>query len=398
MNASSICSIKKISFLGICLYQKETNLRDDSSKTIFYGLLREQKFYSDDFTEFKHQLFICGILIYQKHIKNNNIRFELTPLLLCYKTINLSSQLLNFLNQLPTEFIPTSVSRFKHVFILHGNSGDIALFLHLFFSKFTNQKGIKQPKELLILYTKKYHLPILKLLQPHFKSIQVDIKLVNRINSVLILNDWKIYTCHPTSFYRKCQLNFLLESPGNFTHWVSDELGITPCKNHSPISSLSLAGISHQLKSKLSSEQISALNNPSGSRLIILSTQANTLQSLDNTTSIFLIELIKDAGFIPFINSDNPKDKSFLTHEEIFALSKYSRVLIAVRSGLVDFLSLSGVPIVAIYSKPLIKSASIKKCMEAFSLKPFTHQPILEMSIDSIQTESDKISSFIKSV
>jgi hypothetical protein len=111
---------------------------------------------------------------------------------------------------------------------------------------------------------------------------------------------------------------------------------------------------------------------------VIVCPEANTGSSLNK---IFWIKVIKNLlrhGFDVYVNVANsegakyPGKVFFLTHQQLFALSKYTKAVIGLRSGLIEILSSFGMPIFTVYTdipdRGDLKFVSAKDNQKGFSL------------------------------
>lgn len=151
--------------------------------------------------------------------------------------------------------------------------------------------------------------------------------------------------------------------------------------------------ISHQAKLKV--EQWVKENRVDWGKLVVLCPAANSCKAISNDILNKISSNIKLLGGGVFVNSNKPGEIrgdffEFFTHEELFYLCSKSQAVIGLRSGLIEILAASQVPVVALYSgfpqRGALSAMDSRFVLKGFSIKKLPNidiRRILEIDLEA---------------
>lgn len=220
---------------------------------------------------------------------------------------------------------------FKTFQIIHQNLGEVVIFcltLRLWY------------KGGMILVTKPYHKELFTMFYP-----DLPCKLVKRPNYCYI--DYKEF------HYRDYQFSYVLTSEklremnltkeNFYINWQEYTGGKIICNDFPEIK------ISKEVKE--SAERKLKKLKINIDKLIFISPEAITMKPLPEEFWDKIISLITDNGYSTFINISTGLDYEVLSLEEAYYVASKSKMLIGLRSGLIDLLCLVKVPLRIIYTE-----------------------------------------------
>lgn len=349
---------------GLPFYQKfrsETELL----RVFLLGFLAEHVLFSED-GEYAKNIYCLRFLILQKKTKNLLVDYLLFGYLKCW-FVNLGKALDKSLSRIfaDTKIVP--INGKKQVFVFWANSGEIALLLSLFFEKILHQLGIKNEEEYVILCTKTYHKHMLSMYFPKAR-VAVEKPLALRyITGDCTVGDWKITMFFPGKYFAKFESLADKNKTVNFYDWMKLWLNISNPRIQAPDTEV-MADYHNQSITKL------AQLNLNYDKLAIVSENSFSGHNVDPELFEEIKSSLQKNGFSIYVNRLNQKDPAFLTYPEIFALARRAKIIIGVRSGLMDFLAATGKPMIVLYTSFPDRgfntpSKTTKQVMEMFNMK-----------------------------
>ena len=324
---------------GLPFYQKfrsETELL----RIFLFGFLAEHVFFSEE-GEYAKNFYCLRFLILQKQTKNLLVDYLLFGCLKLW-TVDLGRALDKSLSRLfaDTKIIP--VNGKKQVFVFWANSGEIALLLSLFFEKILRQLGINNEEEFVILCTKTYHKHMLSMYFPKARVV-VDKPLALRyMTGDCTVGDWKITMFFPGKYFARFESMADQNKPVNFYDWMKHWLDISNPRILAPNS---------EVMADCHKQSIIKLNhlNLNYDKLAIVAEDSFSGHKVDPKLFDEIKSCLQENGFSVYVNRSNKDDPAFLTYPEIFALARQAKIIVGVRSGLMDFLAATGKPMVVLY-------------------------------------------------
>ena len=283
----------------------------------------------------------------------------------------------------------------NEVYILTYHSGEIYLFLLL-------AKNIINKSNVLLVATKNYHIDLIKMFCPNAKYIlypDAQIFLDYDTSAITFKN-----LCY-FNIYNKYNQDMLDESiiltdrikkylyKQIFTEKLSCNYEQKANEKIEPIFSQNTGNSLEQKINKIK------LNKD---KFVIIAPEAITCKNLDNVFLESLISQIKNFGYDIFLNTKtetsnilkNTKN-TYLTIEEFNLLARYAKGIIAVRSGLIEPLTLlSNTPIVCLYPETnCTKPLTPEQFIQSTTLKqyPFASNNIKELKYLSDFNKDSKL-------
>ena len=330
---------KTKSILGIPLYRKFR--AEKALKRDFLGGIYREIVTFEDYGEASRQAKLLGIPIWGRTLDQQAISWHIGSSLVVRKLLiekKLSQQLNWIFESMPV----SSINGRKHAFVFWANSGEIALLLMFFWKKLLFRYEIKHSKEVVVLCTKQYHQDMLKLYFPEIRSVVAKPKILRYVLGDVETDDWFVHMCFPGKYFAQFEAT-INNVPINYLEWMGKWFNV-PIGSPANPNRIELEKAMSSALNKLTQEQKDALNTNANKGLAILSLDSYSSRKLDNKLKN---KLLSEASknFVILENS------SKFSYPEVFAIATKAKILIALRSGLVDFLSNSGIAICVYYTR-----------------------------------------------
>lgn len=329
---------KQKTVCGFPVYKKyiaEQALRRD-----FIGGIYREIINYEEYGEALRQSYFLGLPIWGKRIDQKTITWHI-GVSIVVKRFSIANELSKVLEKAFDGLRVTPINEKKHVFIFRSNSGEIAILLMFFWKKLLEINDIRNREQVVVLCTKQYHQDMLKFYFPEIRSVVLNPEILRFVHDDLEAGEWFVHMCFPGKYFIRMEAN--VESvPVNYIEWMGRWFGIKVQMPESPdIEELENALAS--ARTKLTKEQDDALMNKSSKGLVILALESVTSSSLDERfKNQIRTEISK--RYVVLENSNK------FSYPEIYGIATKSKMLIALRSGLVDFLSNAGLALCIYYT------------------------------------------------
>lgn len=329
---------KQKTVCGFPVYKKyiaEKALRRD-----FIGGIYREIINYEEYGEALRQSYFLGLPIWGKRIDQKTITWHI-GVSIVVKRFSIANELSKVLEKAFDGLRVTPINEKKHVFIFRSNSGEIAILLMFFWKKLLEINDIRNREQVVVLCTKQYHQDMLKFYFPEIRSVVLNPEILRFVHDDLEAGEWFVHMCFPGKYFIRMEAN--VESvPVNYIEWMGRWFGIKVQMPESPdIEELENALAS--ARTKLTKEQDDALMNKSSKGLVILALESVTSSSLDERfKNQIRTEISK--RYVVLENSNK------FSYPEIYGIATKSKMLIALRSGLVDFLSNAGLALCIYYT------------------------------------------------
>lgn len=347
---------------GVPLYRKYR--AEKALKRDFLGGLYREIVTFEDYGEASRQSSLLGIPIWGRKLDQQAISWHIGSSLVV-KQISIANELSLQLNSIFTGMSVRPINGKKQIFVFWANSGEIALLLMFFWKQLLERYDIHDPEEVVVLCTKQYHQDMLELYFPKIRSVVAKPKILRYVLDDLEAGEWNVHMCFPGKYFAQFEAN-VNSAPVNYLEWMKRwfnmEVGLPAKPNENELKK-SL----HSALNKLTFEQKNALNAKQEKGLAILALDSFSSISLSDK---FKQEVCSEAAAKYVILENSPE----FTYPEIFAIATRAKELIALRSGIVDFLSNSGIKIHLFYTDFPDRGfntppKSAKNVMSMFSIK-----------------------------
>ena len=335
--------VKVKRLLGLPVYVKK---RTDSRLERYFlgGLYRESVRFAD-FGEASRQAWLLGLPLWGRKLENHRLYWHLGRSL-AVNSFDVLAMLSRDLDRLFASFPVRRVDGKKHVFVFWANSGEIALLLAFFFEKLMKKQGLTGKDDVVVLCTKKYHQEMLSFLFPGIPSVVAKPRVLRYLTDDADAGDWRIKMYFPGRYFAQLENTTRCpEGPKNYFVWMQEYFD---CCTHldgvclHPEKKLLDVELSNALKKlKISPEELA--------RTIILSPGSFSCGSLMDQEVEMVRACVKEADLHLYCNPSDPKDEKFLTFPALYAVATQAAGLIGMRSGLMDWLSLTGIPSFVVY-------------------------------------------------
>jgi len=349
----------KVKICGCTIYSKSIDKEDSEVKIKLLLNLIYFKFNKD---EHIFTLRVFGFRFFQSKLQNSHKIFYLFSLPIWIKKTT---------GQFKNEFLDKILNKYDEYddyYIFLSRSGEFYLLMHHFAQWLENNKS----KNFILIFTAKYHLNICKMFFPHIPMVyvkKVNVPLVSRA-----INKIKMNYKSKTIYIPTCEKYFIETEDkirNNNAHYyecLKQHLNLKYC-------SLSNFSISPETKNKINNIANYILNN----NFIFISPETLSNEPMEKDFWENLCKKFRSLGYEVFCNSMEFRNlvvgtqSAFLTYEEAIELSKYAKAIIGLRSGFLECLSQSGVPLFAFYTdfpkRPGFKRIQSSKVLSGFSIK-----------------------------
>lgn len=357
----------------------------DGGEYKFFGLSL-YRHTTDYMTSERHQKFLCGLVstVRKKDIGHYHLVKQIKFL---GKTIinreeNGVDRVYYFLDRVikkiplikifEKNYIKLIDKKYDDVYMLHGNSGEIYLFLTYFLDACLKKNQSKNP---LFIATKKYHIDMIKMICPEIpyvfsKKLRLNIKF-DKFETA----GHKFFIVFTNDYFNIVEHKVKSSNVGEFNYFdsIADCLGIKK-------EDIKMRKIVVPKEYEISmSEKIKKINLNTD-KFIFIAPEAVSASSLNEKFWINLIKKYNDEGYDVFINitQDDAKygNKGYKTCDlnfcEAFMLAKKAKKIIMLRSGFSEFLLQTNVQMDVLYTKfryrHVFQDMSVEKVLSGFSL------------------------------
>lgn len=376
---------KQKRILGLPFYQK---LRSETEllRIFLFGFFAEHVFFNEE-GEYARNIYCLRFLILQKRTKNLLVDYYLFGYIKLW-TVDLGKALDKSLSRLfsDTKIIP--INGKKQVFVFWANSGEIALLLSLFFEKILRQLGIRAEEEFVILCTKAYHKHMLSMYFPKARVVVSKPLALRYMTGDCIVGDWKITMFFPGKYFAKFESFADQNKTVNYYDWMKHWLDINKPTVLAPDTKI-MTDCHNQALSKLSHLKLDY------DKLAIVAEDSFSGHKVDSKLFDEIKSCLQENGFSVYVNRTNKDDPAFLTYPEIFALARQAKIIIGVRSGLMDFLAATGKPLIVLYTgfldrgfnTPPKAANQVLKMFSINTLPYYSNFPVQELNAEDSTRE-----------
>lgn len=375
-----------LKLFGITIYKKYFDYKKNERTQIFLaGLITTLKISLEYGSHIEKTIKFAGIPVVKIYEINDIIKT-----FFCGICLHQTSKINVFLKKYRKYF----TKDFDDIYILNANSGEIYLFLAHIFGTYAKKNGSKKP---LLVATKDYHIPIIKVLCPEIPYIFLKNAAGTLKSKVFSSKVHRFYMIFEHPYFLKVESKIKNHSSPNCHYFKSI---LERCKiNKKEIISRKVKIDKLTRKSML--EKVFktglAINN-----FILLAPEAKSCKLLDDNFWMRTISELKKQGYDIFLNiacnKVNLKNTGcktcFLSYAEVFALAKRAKKIIALRSGLTDFLVSCGTPMDVLYTgfpkRPLFGEMSAEDVLSGFNLSElpnFNGKLIKEFNMEQLSTQ-----------
>ncbi len=272
--------------------------------------------------------------------------------------------------------------RYDDVYILDANSGEIYLFLVYFLNAYM-KKNVS--KKVLLVATKKYHIDLIETICPEIPYIFRK-KLRKNINADKFNYDGiNFYMVFQHSHFKRIDNELHKKNEDlNYFKAIKERLNI----RDSEIEMRKVVISEDIRKSVYEKVKQTGLNI---NNFIFVSPEANSCRNLPENFWRNLINKYKELGYDIYVNLTDGKNifsggeyKSIdLSYKEAFVLAELAKKIVALRSGLVEFLLQTNVPMDILYTefsnRHLFDDITSEYVLKGFSLKnlPYINKDII---------------------
>lgn len=329
---------KTKTIFGIPLYRKYR--AEKALKRVFLGGIYREIVTFEDYGEASRQSSLLGIPVWGRKLNQQTISWHIGSSFIVKKISiakELSFQLDSIFSKMPVR--PVNVR--KHIFIFWANSGEIALLLMFFWKPLLKRYGIRDPEEVVVLCTKQYHQDMLRLYFPEIRSVVAKPKVLRYVLDDMDADEWQVHMCFPGKYFARFEAS-VNSVPINYLEWMSKWFKLQVCPPIKPNEKEFNKAFNSAIN-KLFLEQKNALNDKAEKGLAILALDSFSSYSLDDKFKQIISSNVS-SKYVVLENS------SKFSYPEIFAIATKAKMLIALRSGIVDFLVNSGIEMYLYYT------------------------------------------------
>ncbi len=272
--------------------------------------------------------------------------------------------------------------RYDDVYILDANSGEIYLFLVYFLNAYM-KKNVS--KKILLVATKKYHIDLIETICPEIpyifrkklrKNINADMFNYDGINFHMIFKHGHFKRIDKELHNKNDDLNYFKA--------IKERLNIKDSEIE-----MRKAVISEEIRKSVYEK--AKKNGLNINNFIFVSPEANSCQKLPESFWIKLINKYREYGYDIYLNLMGDANnyngcefKSFdLSYKEAYALAENAKKIIALRSGFIEYLIQTNIPMDVLYTafscSYIFDNVTAEYVLKGFSLKnlPYINKDII---------------------
>lgn len=359
--SNGLTKVKEKRWMGLPLYVKWRN--DRSLLRSFIGGLYQELVTFKNYGEATRQGNLVGIPIWGRRIGGNRISWHLGKGL-TVRTVDILKKLNASFNQIFAAVDVKQVNGRKNVFVFWANSGEIAVLLRFFMRDVLKQKGLSGKDDLVFLCTKKYHKDMAEFLFPGIPAVVGKPHYLRYLSENGETKDWRISTFFLGSYFAEFEANAHRGNPDcHFFSWMQRYLKIESPMPPIPDDPALLEQAEARARRKLGDQY-------ELDRTAIVLPDSFSMGRLSEKTLEKILKKCSAEGLQVFINSNDPS--KWLSVVELYAIARNARKLYAVRSGLLDFLITTKVPMSVIYKNFSDRGFNTPSCDASLVQKIFT--------------------------
>lgn len=333
---------KKINLFGLPVYEK---FRTDNSLRRRYlgGLYTEVAFFSS-FEERERKVSLLGLPLW-KRVRENGVftwsAFGHIPV----KSLDIQEKFEESVDALFRHYDIKRVNGQKSLIVFWGNSGEVSVLCRMYFDQLLRQIGIDNPKdEVVVLCTKRYHADILRLYYPDIRFVVGKPWALRYMTDDVELEHWRVKLCFPGKYFGMFEKIAEMGTAMNFVRYMRKYFGFEEAYELREPDRQTLEKAWERVKAKLEIDEKRA------AKTVIFCMESFTSSEVPMGTWDQCRNEMIEQNLEIYVNETNPESKKFLNYVEIFALAQKAHSIVAVRSGLVDFLTPAKKPMKVFYT------------------------------------------------
>ena len=327
-----IC-VQKKTLLGVPLYAKYRN--DDQLTRLFAGGLWREDVNFSSYGESGRQVYFCGLPLWGRRIENNMLCWHLGR-----NTKVCSLDIADILEQELNHVFGYHVER-RRVFVLWANSGEIAMLFSIFMTRLLVSMGLSV-KDVVFLCTKQYHADMAALYFPEVKTVVAKPKILRHVTQDLKTKTWDVnifftgaYFCE---FERQAKRS---NAPMDCINWMAHYLKLAPVS----------AQLTPELHKRLDVFEVAAdrklKHKTDWSKTILISPYSFSCGSIAAEDVATIHDMAVERGFDVYFNEVTGNNA--LSYPELLSKARHAAGIVGIRSGLIDFLNCTNVPMFVCY-------------------------------------------------
>lgn len=331
---------------------------------------------------------ILGIKIYQSTITQNCITCNLFGVFKWIKKYDFQLQDLSNLKAIINLCMPRITQKSNREVVIYSLSGSPSGESFLVLNNISHLHGSDE-FDVYICVDKKWKCVLSSMFAPDCKVIFIDRTIFTHVvfSAAFYINrrKYRIYQFFPTTHY--IEQDKLIKANGvHYSDYIANKLGLPKLCLAPPLLSNKDFAIA---KSVAKSNEIN-LNH-----FVIVCPEANSCKQSSGLFWSSICNFLESNGFDVYINSTKDISNNFcseiLSHSELYALATQAKLIIGLRSGLLEILAMTGVPIIAIYTS-FPKRGALDEMQSSDVMTGFTLKKISGIKSNVTEFDFNKIS------
>lgn len=341
--------------------------------------LIKQTYYDNKDNTKRHQRFLGGIISTLKYTDSMNHTTKEFMLLnkplfkriegdgyITYKVFDKAFCKTSLIKDFRKKYHKIFNQKYDDIYILRANSGELYITLAYIIDILIKDNESKNP---LLVATQRYHIDLIELLCPTLPYIYQEINL--KINKDMFeIDSYRVFILYNAEHFNSVEYNAKHRIPN--THYIKQilsKLNINP--NNLSMRKITYSNfIEQSMQNKIKKIGLNLDN------FIFLAPEAKSCEPYNKHFWILLTKKLQERGYDVFINlTDNNTDLKdigrtcTLSYSEVFALAKYAKRIISLRSGIVEFLLQTNVDIDILYTNFIHSGLNSDDVIFGFGLK-----------------------------
>ena len=272
---------------------------------------------------------------------------------------------------------PTADGKRRRVFVFWANSGEIAMLLSIFMPRLLFKMGLSA-RDVVFLCTKQYHADMAALYFPEVKAVVAKPKILRHVTRDLRTKSWDVNVFFTGAYFCEFERQAKRSSnPLDCIEWMARYLELAPIT----------VKLTPELQERLNEYEEAAdrklERQTDWSKTILISPHSFSCGSLSAEDTETIHDMAVERGFDVYFNEVT--GNKALTYPELLSKVRHAAGVVGIRSGLIDFLNCTGVPMFVCYRRFPDRGFNTPACDAEAVLKMFT---IRKSGNESLVTEA----------
>lgn len=385
-------------------YVKEENKR--IFRILGFTVLKQT---SDYMTADRYQEFLGGLITTYK-IKNQTTQYSEKEIKLFGKSITRRYEEDNYrtyffagkeyrkvsiLDEFKKKYFRYFNKDHDDIYILNSNSGEAYLTLAYIIDSLIKKNGSRNP---LLVATQKYHMDLIEMICPDIPHVYIKKIRLNLMGSHFEIDNHRCFMLYDGPHFIQVEADIRTSELGKAHYFqaILSKLQI----DRTELRTRKLQVLPEAERTMLGKIRKTGLNLE---KFVLIAPEAKSCKLYDAAFWCEMIDKFQAKGYDVFANivdneielaSTKQYKSTFLSYSELYALARYAKKIVSLRSGLTEILVQAGKPTDVLYTKfrerHIFNEMDTAHVLSGFSLMPLPHvneNTVREFNMAEIQPQ-----------